>query len=276
MTTRVVQISDTHLSHVRAYGQANYDAVVRWLNDDPPELVIHTGDIVADDPFDDDERAHAVEQLRRIHAPLVVIPGNHDVGDFDGPERVANRSLTAFRSAWGHDRFAVDVEHWRLIGLNVFLLGSRSADEADQIEWLHAQTADANLVALFLHEPLTPLAIGSGWTLPPEANLALLGALAGVEPRFVASGHLHRYRTAVAPDGTATIWCPATSLLGRDWCDGSLRSVGVVEYRFDGDTVSYGFVRPPGMVDVEFEALAPGGRGLRDAPLFPMPGHNIG
>ena len=91
---RVVQISDTHLS-ARAGAPPEWAALVRWLTDDPPDLVVHSGDIVLEDPDDDADRAFAAELMAALPCPWVVIPGNHDVG-FYGEEDDLPRRLRAF------------------------------------------------------------------------------------------------------------------------------------------------------------------------------------
>ena len=49
---RVAQISDTHLSHRRSYAVPNVESILRAIAEDEPDFVVHTGDIVADDPDD--------------------------------------------------------------------------------------------------------------------------------------------------------------------------------------------------------------------------------
>jgi predicted phosphodiesterase len=55
-------MSDTHLSHVRAYAVPNVRAVLDVAGRRPADLVVHTGDLTADDPDDAREAdfAHAL------------------------------------------------------------------------------------------------------------------------------------------------------------------------------------------------------------------------
>src|SRR4051794_33340658 len=116
---RIVQISDPHLSPSRADSAATFDRVVRWLNADPPDMVIATGDLAELDPDSDGERGFAHDQLLRIQAPLLTLPGNHDVGEngatsWRGPIVNLDR-LEAYLDTWGNDRWVVERDGWRLI-----------------------------------------------------------------------------------------------------------------------------------------------------------------
>src|SRR4029453_7559848 len=72
---RIVQISDTHLSHRRAYAVPNVAAILDWIDADPPDLVIHTGDVSADDPDDGAERAFAHRFLCEPDRGVARVPG---------------------------------------------------------------------------------------------------------------------------------------------------------------------------------------------------------
>jgi alkaline phosphatase D len=266
---RVVQISDTHLSHRRAYGIDNVLATVGWIQSDPPDLVVHTGDVVADDPDDGEERAFAQGVLATIPPPLHALPGNHDAGGFTGDEPTPER-LAAWRAAWGRDTFCVDLGGWRLVGANVYRLG-----EPEHDAWLGAALATERPIALFLHQPIClvhPDQDDDGdWSIARPLRQPLLQAMAGRPVRVVASGHLHRYRHGALPGAITTVWCPAASFLGTEY-DDSTYVVGLVEHTLHDDgTATHRVVRPDGVVDLSFPDFAPeGARGVRDAPLLPL------
>jgi 3',5'-cyclic AMP phosphodiesterase CpdA len=267
---RVVQLSDTHLSHRRAYGIENVLAVLRWIARDPPDVIVHSGDIVADDPDDPEERAFALGVLAGLPAPLHVLPGNHDAGGFTGDPPTPHR-LAAWRDVWGRDTFVTDADGWRLVGANVYRL-----QEPEHDAWLEAALATDRPTVLFLHQPIClehPDVPDKGdWSLTVSRRGPVLSAMDGRPVRVVASGHLHRYRAASLPGDIASVWCPAASFLGTPQDDGCTYVVGAVEHLLHADgTASHRLVIPDGVSDLWFEDFAgPGAQGVRDAPLLPF------
>jgi 3',5'-cyclic AMP phosphodiesterase CpdA len=278
VTFRLTQISDTHLSAKRAWAAPNFEAVVRHLAANPPDLIVNTGDVVLDDPDDDEDVAYAYGLHQQLPAPWLVIPGNHDVGDNgaepwqDEPPTPAR--LERFVERWGADRFSIDLDGWRIIGANNLLVGTGLAAEKEQADWLRQHLHGHDRVALFVHKPIClthPLADdGLGGPLELPARLRFWSILEGSGVRLVASGHLHRSKAGTLPGGIETVWAPATSFLGRDRADGAVRRAGIVEYEFDGDTVRYRMVIPDGMRDFEIGGIMETYGSLRFAPEAPV------
>jgi alkaline phosphatase D len=199
---RLVQVSDTHLS-ARAGAPAHWPTVLAWLNNDPPDLVVHSGDIVVDDPDDPADRAFARRLLDDVPGPLVVIPGNHDVGFYDEEAQLAER-LTTFVATWGADRFSCDLGGWRLVGVNAYLLGI----DDDHDAWFADAAHVDQPVLVFVHQPIR----GDGddeWVMADRARAAFDAAIAGADVRVIASGHRHRAHRA----GRA-VWAPSLTLTG--------------------------------------------------------------
>lgn len=280
MTFRLTQISDTHLSAKRAWSVPNFEAVARHLADNRPNLVVNTGDIVLDDPDDDEDAAYAFALHQRIQVPWLVIPGNHDVGDngvapWQGQPPTEAR-LERFVERWGADRFCLDVEGWRIIGANDLLVGTGLDAELEQEEWLQRHLAGHDRVALFVHKPIClthPLADdGPAGPLELPGRLRLWSIIEGSGVRLVASGHLHRWKTGSLPGGIETVWAPTTAFLGRERNDGALRRAGIVEYEFDGDEMRYRMGVPEGMSDVEINEVMEAFGSPRYAPEAPVGG----
>jgi 3',5'-cyclic AMP phosphodiesterase CpdA len=273
VTVRIVQISDTHLSHRRAYAVPNVTAVLDWLAEDPPDLVVHTGDVTADDPDDEAERHFAHGFVAGRQLPLVVLPGNHDVGGFSADLYSAARAA-AFVATWGADVFSRDLEGWRLVGANVYRLGEREHDR-----WLAEAVATDRPITLFLHQPLClvdPATPDEGdWSLPMQRRSLLLDVIAGRPVRLIASGHLHRYRAGRLPEGIDTVWCPAASFVGAETGDGAAYVVGAVEHLLHPDgRATHRLVEPAGVRPLRFADFAPPDADtLRDAPLRPLERH---
>ena len=94
--TRVLLVSDSHLSTRAPEANANWCAVVAAA--DGFELVIHAGDLTLDGAQEPADLDHARELLDALPIPWVVVPGNHDIGDnpgsSDGPTIDDARNLT--------------------------------------------------------------------------------------------------------------------------------------------------------------------------------------
>ena len=263
---RVAQISDTHLSHRRAYAVPNVQAVLRAIVEDQPDFVVHTGDITADDPDDAEERAFAFRTLSTgMPRPFAVIPGNHDTGGFSGDLWTQERN-DAFRETWGADTFSFDLGAWRLIGANVYRLG-----ETEHDAWLTEQCRTDRFVALFVHQPMFLRAFevedDPDWSLDRDRRRALRNCLGDADVRLVASGHLHRY-LELTP---VHVFGPSAGFLGTPATDGSTQVVGYVSFGLHDDgTVTHRLVVPQGVEQLWFASFAPHeAHNMRDAPPLP-------
>ncbi len=45
---RIVQITDTHLSPIKPHFNRNWEPLVAWIDQQRPDLIIHTGDLSVD------------------------------------------------------------------------------------------------------------------------------------------------------------------------------------------------------------------------------------
>lgn len=233
MATRVLQLTDTHLS-----ASSGVPATLQWLLDRaaevPPDLAVLTGDIVEEDPDDEADRAFAATVLNGLPCPIVAIPGNHDIG-FYGEDEERPRRLAAFRDTWGADRFELDVDGWRLVGANAYLLG-----DADHDRWLAGCVAAERPVAVFIHQPVID-DTGDGWEMPDAAREALAAAIDGADVRLIASGHRHRYAAL-----GRHVWGPSTTIVGNPAYTWSDPRPGAVEYTFRSDgTVAHEVIHIP-------------------------------
>jgi len=262
---RIVQLSDTHISHLGGVPAENMSLLASHINDEiRPDLVVHTGDVVIANPDSVQDRDAARRLLARIAAPLLVLPGNHDVGESaDDPWMeipVTSERIAAFSSAWGQDRFflkgnATDrSDNWVFIGLNSERLGSGLPQERDQWEWLAgvAQRVRGKSVMLFLHKPLWfPGGSRSGITVPEADRQRLVALFADARLRVVANGHVHRYRRAFEGE-VLTVWAPSmTFAVPADSGRGLEPSApGIVEYLIEDDDVRAELRQVPGLSGV--------------------------
>ncbi|GGH16390.1 phosphohydrolase [Alsobacter metallidurans] len=240
---RVLQISDTHLSPSKRHFERNWEPLREWVKAQAPDLVIHTGDITVDGADDEEDMRHCAQIMADLGAPMLSVPGNHDVGEAHHPHQPVNgERLARWRRHFGDDFWSHDLENWRLIGLDSMLLGSGHQEEERQFDWLKRQLAEANgrKLAIFTHRPLfvyKPCEGDQGyWSVTPEPRAHLIDLIRRYDVAMVASGHLHRAHDQVV-DGARYIWGPSSSfVVGPDLqpeMPGS-RELGAVLYTFDG------------------------------------------
>jgi 3',5'-cyclic AMP phosphodiesterase CpdA len=263
---RIVQISDTHLSHLGGITTMNLRAIASWVNTTlRPDLIVNTGDVVAASPDQPLDRGWARQVHAAFDAPVVYLPGNHDVGE-PGPVPWKGLGVTSHRvaahcEAFGPDRFAVRDGGWLVIGIDSELLGSGLDEESAQWRWLEAELSapGPRRVLLFSHKPLwlprtTPSE--AALTIPGQARRRLM-ALAGDRLAAVGSGHLHRYRRRPRPEQPEVleVWAPSTAFIGQtDTESPYFEQLGVVEWRLDSSEVNAWF-RAPSNLD-EREGIA--------------------
>ena len=223
-----------------------------------PDLVINTGDFSFNGPDVEGDIQYAYQEAERLGLPYLTIPGNHDVGEpGDNPrlkQPVNDARLNTWKTYFGDDRFIKDIEDWRLVGINSELLGSNLGAEHRQWEFLEDALANSNgrTTGLFSHKPLyqkTPDEDMSKWAILPEPRARLLKLLSAHKVRFVASGHLHRYRYMSA-EGLDLIWCPTTAFITPSLKnDGCVRRVGYLKWTFDGSDVRHEFIEPTSFIN---------------------------
>lgn len=262
---RIVQISDTHLSHMGGVMNENFALLVDYVNSVlKPDLVINTGDLVMLSPDSVEDREFALQAHEAFDAPVRIVPGNHDVGmpgatPWMGIAATTDR-VSNYRSTFGSDRFLVLPDStWALLGMNSEILSSGLAEEAAQWAWLEevAEEIQGRCLAIFLHRPF--------WSpIPdfPEHDLALsehdrerlLTIFTNTKLKLVASGHLHRYLCGYQGD-TLSVSGPSSAFIVRGGSLG-VNQLGVVEYRINGEGIEAYFRSVETLVEDEPFAIA--------------------
>jgi 3',5'-cyclic AMP phosphodiesterase CpdA len=250
--TRITQISDTHLSRRKPHFVANWNALVGWIKEQRPSLIVHSGDVTVDGADDEDDLSYCAEILTGIDAPMLVVPGNHDVGEPKHPyQPVGGQRLERWRRHFGPDRWVHDLPNWRLIGFNSMILGSELADEEGQYRFVEESmaTAGGRRVAWFCHQPLFINGFDDGdngyWSAKPDPRSRYRALTQRFDVALVASGHIHRSRDMVV-DGIQFVWCPSTAFVVGPDLQPPLpgeQTLGAVTYDF-------------GSRDVQFQRLA--------------------
>ena len=254
--TRIVQISDTHLSPGKAHFAANWRPIADFVRDEKPDLVVHTGDVTVDGADVDDDLAHCASFFAELDVPVRAVPGNHDVGDpAHGRQPVDAQRIARWRRHFGPDRWSVDIDGWRLIGLNAMLVGSGLAEEHEQLAWLDAtmQDADGRMLAWFMHKPLFLAAPDEGdrgyWTPRPDLRDALLARVREHRVAMVATGHLHKMHETVR-DGCRYVWAPSAAYVVGERMQEDMpgdKKLGAVVYDFAPGNVTTRLVEVPGL-----------------------------
>jgi 3',5'-cyclic AMP phosphodiesterase CpdA len=250
----VLHVSDTHMAADFPAGTDMWTSVVRFTERTRPDLVIHTGDVVNDDPDSDQDYEFAAFQMRRLTTPWRIVPGNHDVGD-SGPDPyrglITGERLARFRRHFGPDRWSVTVGDWQLIGLNSLLFDNHLVEEeAEQWDWLEERIGEAGgrPVGLFMHKPPSvnslreDLHVNKAIGLKARARLLELAESGLV--KLIGSGHLHEH-VVLFSAGVLLVSAPSVGPVpaGEVTWQLGLRCNGAVEYRFCGDAVRVRLLR---------------------------------
>ncbi|APG94193.1 metallophosphoesterase family protein [Sinorhizobium americanum] len=265
---KIVQISDTHLSPSKTHFNDNWEPVARWIETVGADLVVHTGDLTIDGADQEEDIVFSMELMRKLSVPVLIVPGNHDVGHLPGSDQPVDAArLDRWRRLVGPDYWVSDHGNWRLIGLNSLLLGYGDEEEERQFQWLEqtlATRADRR-VAIFAHKPLfvdEPLEGDTGyWSVKPQQRQRLYELMAENDVALHASGHLHwAWRGQHA--GTDLLWAPPTSFI-VDTLEREMpgeRLVGAVLHHLEG-SIDSEIVAIPGLtryvIDPVIEEIYP-------------------
>jgi len=254
----LVQVSDLHLDPARAEDRDRFQRLHRAIEALAPDLVIASGDLTDDAYASPPIFAKVRERLETLSAPVLAIPGNHDVGNkVSVPDFPLRPSwLAMWLSAFESDRFERALGSWTLMGLNSQLLGSGLEREAEQWAWLEARVLaaerDGRSVALFTHMPPyihqrdEPSTGGyTYWNVDPAPRRRLLEILDRPAVKLLAHGHLHWFRQV---DRGRTRWvaCPSISIAVDDPLFPRGGDVlGFVHYRLGPETFEAELIQPP-------------------------------
>jgi 3',5'-cyclic AMP phosphodiesterase CpdA len=259
---RVILVSDSHLSRRAPHAQANWEAVLRYVDAASPEAVIHLGDLSLDGAHEPDDLHVGRGQLDRLPVAWHAVPGNHDIGDNPRPGAPAGSQVAAGRlQRWldvvGPDHWSLAIGGWVLLGINAQLAGSGLDAEERQWSWLERQVSgrDENRgLALLTHKPVAAadaeMASAPPYRFLPAAGRDRLADLFGGEPpALIISGHVHQHRV-LRLGGTDHLWVPTTWAVLPDRAQETLgaKRCGVVTLELSpGARPRHEFVAPDGI-----------------------------
>ncbi len=250
-TLSFVQISDSHIGFARPENPdvtGTLQKTIDAINAMPvqPAFVVHTGDVThlsKPEQFDT-----AKQMLGTLKAPVIVLPGEHDVIGAPDAFFAAFRRGDAPQGWFSFDRGGV---HFLSL-VNVFnfeIDGKLGSEQLAFIEKdLAAQKASTPIV-VFAHVPLYALYPAWGWTT--EDGARALAALARFDAVTVLNGHIHQIvqhtegniRFASAASTAYPQPAPGTAAKPGPLQVPPDKLLGVLGYRsvqLDGDTASIG------------------------------------
>ncbi|WP_341486780.1 metallophosphoesterase [Pararhizobium sp. A13] len=229
---KIIQITDTHLSPNKAHFNGNWEPLAAWITRTGADLVVHTGDLTIDGADQEDDIAFSMEVMRQLPIPMLIVPGNHDVGHLPGSDQPVDAArLERWRRLVGPDYWVSDHDNWRLIGLNSLLFGQDDAEEEAQFSWLSdiLSARDGRRVAIFTHKPLfvdDPHEGDTGyWSIRPAPRGRLYDLFAAHDVALFASGHLH-WAWKGAFENTSLVWGPSSAFI-----------IGTLEREMPGERV---------------------------------------
>jgi len=278
---RIVVLSDIHLSPTHGFFWENWCVAREFADAAKANAVIVNGDVAINGPDSDAEIAFAATALRSLRTRVMVLPGNHDVGDEppgQDPDQIIDADrLARWDGAFAVDRWALDAGGWHLVGVNAQLFGSGLARERIQDQWLDEALRTAGRpVALFLHKPLfledSSDDVANTACMVPSARTRLLDKLDRSDVRLIVSGHLHQHRDRTI-GRQRHLWVPAVAFAAAQALGGD-RRCGITVLDFSDNSVEVTLERPPGLISHDLAAIKGHGRYqfLRDMPPSPPPG----
>ena len=203
--TVLLQVSDTHFGTER---KPVVEALVALSAAQKPDLLVLSGDIT--------QRARRV-QFRsarafadRMGAPLLAIPGNHDIPLFDLFTRLS-RPYARHREAFGEDLEPVHSSPDLLVvGVNTTRWyrhenGEVSARQIERVAARLANASDAQLRIVVVHQPVAVPHAGDQHNLLRHGDAALRSwAQAGGD--LVLGGHIHLPCVIALPGLVRPMW----------------------------------------------------------------------
>jgi alkaline phosphatase D len=254
----ILQLSDAHLSPRNTLFRGNLARIRDAVAATPLDLIVATGDLSLDGADRDEDLALAAQLHRDFPAPLLALPGNHDVGSHAHTmprQPIDTARMDRFRAHLGAGHGLVDLPGWLVVGLNSEIMGTGHDEETAQAAFIAeaATAAGERRIALFLHKPVFVTEPEDPtfdyWSVPPHARAALAPLLDHPGLRLVASGHLHVHHHVMRGQ-VAYAWAPPLSFVVRPEQQAGLpgaRCTGALLHHLHADHVETVLLAPAGM-----------------------------
>lgn len=219
----IAHISDLHLQSGNDARQAQVEPILKKINEMKPDLVVISGD-VTDDGWDSIDELKWVKYWIdvRIDAPQIVLPGNHDVGNFAGATKDAINEDRVKKWAETFDTSEVhEFDSWQLLGMNSMMIGMSDTNADDHLcevyHWMREAEYTGKWIALFMHSPLFSKTIEEKnpainyWVGPKQWRESFWHITnTHSQIKLIGSGHVHQTRLTEV-DGVKIAWAPPAS-----------------------------------------------------------------
>lgn len=202
MPARVLHVSDLHTG--AREGPDVWPSLTALVERLTPGVIVVSGDLTHRGRPEQHDRAAAL--LRGLGAPVVAVPGNHDI-PHAFPARFT-RPWAQFERVWRTPRPVHVSDQVLIVGINSVRPWRHQSGGVrdDQLRWAAAELASAPPGALrvvALHHQLT----GAPWRTrkrPVARRSHVLGALVDAGAELIVSGHTHQ--GAVAARHEFEVW----------------------------------------------------------------------
>ena len=202
IVARIAFVSDTHINLHTNESEMAYnrrcDQAMEEINAAKVDLVLIGGDLT--DGGTREQMALFKRKVKQLKAPVLFVPGNHDVGVVgigDIKTSITPEKVRLFANELGPNWFAREKAGVRVVGINSCLFGSGFKEEEDQWKFLEKELAKPHAKPTFLleHYPLFILTADeprlSTRNVQPELRKRLLALVKQGGVRTVLTGHLH-------------------------------------------------------------------------------------
>jgi 3',5'-cyclic AMP phosphodiesterase CpdA len=240
--TRILHFSDLHFG---AHDDPEiHDAVGAFVSRARPELIVATGDLTHRGRPDQHDRAAAF--LRSLAAPVVAVPGNHDI-PYSFPGRFTH-PWSEFDRVWGTTEPVYSTDAVHLVGVNSvrpWRHQSGGVDDAQltRVEQRLAAAPTGALRVVALHHQL----IGAPWRTrkkPVARRDHVLARLVEGGAELILGGHIHqgtvseRHEFEVLDGDARGAVLSISPGLGRPRPRRRGEACGCVTYHADADSIT--------------------------------------
>jgi 3',5'-cyclic AMP phosphodiesterase CpdA len=245
VSARILHVSDLHFGARNGLDDPGLEqGIVALCRSVEPTLVVASGDLTHGGRADEHDAAAAF--LKRLDAPLLVIPGNHDIPPFS-PARFT-RPWREFGRNWPTTTPVFSTPELHVVGVNsVRPLGyQRGRVRARDLEQAEARLREAPVGALRVVAVHHQLA-NAPWRwrkLPLVGRTRVLERLAAAGAELVVGGHTHQAEICdrrdfeVLADGAASCVLATAPGLGRPRAGRRYEVRGVLVHRADAESIA--------------------------------------